>query len=67
MQTIPEYGRKVSAEEFEEWVDCGAIISDDGTGCWATETEMDPNARVFRGITPTQKPDWATHAVWFNK
>lgn len=43
----------------------GWFTDSDGYGCYATETEYDPEA-VF-GPSSFDPPSWATHVVWFNR
>lgn len=51
----------MSAEEFLDYADSGAFISDDGSGYWATDKKIS-NVSCW-----SQKPDWATHVCWFNR
>lgn len=63
MQPIPEYGDLIEIMQFQTYVKAGAFIPYDGDGCWATTTEMDDNSDVWA----SEKPEWATHVVWFNR
>lgn len=54
---IPDYGDKISAEDWEMF----GQDYDDGSGYWATETEMS------RVNCHSPKPSWATQVIWFNK
>ena len=51
---------RMTVEEFQECEDGGGIISGDGVGNWATETE-ESNVSCF-----SPKPEWATHVCWYN-
>lgn len=62
LEPIPEYAHVMSEKEWNESVESGCFIPYDGSGYWATEKGMDPNADAFY-----PKPDWATHVAWFNK
>lgn len=57
MEPIPDYGDLFLAEEFDP-VCCSPW---DGSGYWATATEMS-GLDVFG-----PRPDWATHVMWFSK
>ncbi len=66
----PSYGDLMTADEFVEMCRCGAFISDDGSGNWATATHCDSRRdisirKLVTGID--KKPNWATHVMWFNK
>lgn len=57
-QPIPNYGDKLSIEEFTAY---DFQSGDDGSGYWATDTEMS-RISCFE-----DRPDWATQVIWFNK
>ncbi len=61
MQPNPDYGDLFTVKEWDESVKFGAFIPDDGDGYWATEKE-----HAYISVWD-EKPDWATHVVWFNK
>ncbi len=61
MKPIPSYGDLIPLEEWKDLTSKRAIIPDDGTGNWATETEMS----AISCFAP--RPEWATHVVWFNR
>ena len=47
--------------QWDIHVEHGSIMSGDGTGYWATDTERsDVDCWA-------DKPDWATHVAWYNK
>lgn len=48
------------SDEFENLCNCGAIVSNDGDGYWATSTGVS-KIDCFR-----TKPSWATHVCWYN-
>lgn len=52
---------RMTAEEFNDYADSGAIISDDGCGNWATETKISDVSCW------DSQPEWATHVCWFNR
>lgn len=60
-EPVPQCGDHMSAEDFMSYQQCGAICPGDGLGYWATATHMS-GVRAF-----VDKPDWATHVVWFNR
>lgn len=51
----------MTAEEFMDYEDSGAIIPDDGHGYWATDKQ------VSKVSCWAEKPEWATHVCWYNK
>lgn len=56
---IPDYGDRIPAAQ---WTAPGGDYGyDDGSGYWATDTEMS------RVNCHSEKPDWATQVIWFNK
>jgi hypothetical protein len=66
----PDYGDLYTLREFADMLKCGAIVSSDGCGSWATATQYDMTtdislSRVLAGKDP--RPQWATHVLWFNK
>lgn len=62
LEPIPEYAHIMTEQEWKSNVRAGAYCSCDGSGYWATDRGMDPNADAF-----DNQPDWATHVAWFNK
>ncbi|NJL70805.1 MAG: hypothetical protein HC888_03950 [Candidatus Competibacteraceae bacterium] len=59
---LPDYGDLFPIDEWKEAVKNGSFIPYDGTGYYATETEMDIDTDSFE-----PPPKWATHVAWFNK
>lgn len=51
----------MTAEEYNEGADCGALTSDDGNGYWATKDKVS-ELSIY-----TEQPHWATHVLWFNR
>lgn len=51
----------MTAEEFVEAENDGFLTGDDGNGVWATETHKSDIS------TRADRPDWATHVLWFNR
>lgn len=62
IEDVPEYAELMSLEEWQNAVEAGAFIPDDGTGYYATATKMNREACSFGPA-----PAWATHVAWFNK
>lgn len=52
---------RMNASEFIEDADNGYLMSDDGSGYWATET-MRSNISCW-----SERPQWATHVCWYNR
>lgn len=67
MKPIPEYGDHMTVEAFKELCDCGMFTEYDGSGYYATETEMSGiqalPSRLRQGIIEKE----FTHVCWFNK
>ena len=58
---IPDYADVMTVKDWQDAVQSGMFIPDDGTGYWAKdgkESEDDPF------YTP---PEDATHVAWYNK
>lgn len=67
MEPIPDYGDLMTCEEFKDAVDEGSFVNDDGSGYYATTTEM---SRVEARPSDVRKHGFRrdyTHVVWFNK
>lgn len=69
MKMVPheDYGDLMTSKEFASSVKSSFFTSWDGSGYWATITEMDRESPVFVDDKFTKKPEWATHVMWFNK
>jgi len=64
---LPEYGDHMTIEKFRECVAYGGFIDYDGSGNFATATQMS-NFEVSPSAFPSMEvPKWATHVVWFNR
>lgn len=61
LEPIPDYGDVMTLEDFQSSHRAGALIPDDGSGYFATETGMS------REDCFDEPPAWATHVVWFNR
>lgn len=59
-EPLPDYGDLMTLAEFKQYLDDGSINSDDGTGYFATATQM--SRLTAFGLAP----EWATHVMWFN-
>lgn len=61
----------MTIEEFIECCDNESFIDDDGMGSWATETYYLPGHWIYPSDFTCgdrlDKPEWATHVVWYNK
>jgi len=64
MKPIPDYADMFVLDDWRSAVKESSFIPYDGSGYYATETEMDPKSDVWDG---TPAPEWATHVAWFNK
>jgi len=67
-EPIPDYGEHMTTEEFIKCCQAGGYIDYDGSGYFASATEMYPNvpARPSEVVTPGFKAPHS-HVVWFNK
>lgn len=63
LSTLPDYGKLFPIDEWLNAVATGAFIPYDGDGYWATIDGMDKASDVWG----SNKPDWATHVMWFNR
>lgn len=64
MKAIPEYCDLMELSEFQECVNCGDFIPDDGIGYYATSDRMSDLSVWSNQRIP---PEWATHVAWFNR
>lgn len=62
-EPIPHYGDVWTVSEFEEAVENGDIMKDDGIGFYSDGEFMNRKAPVFN----SEKPEDATYVVWFAK
>lgn len=60
-EALPNYGNLMTLAEFNESEDDGSLNSDDGSGYFATLTQM--SQLSASGAAPA----WATHVMWFGK
>ncbi len=67
LEDIPEYGDKMSVEDFVEACYDGAFTDDDGTGYYATEDKMTRIVVNPSNISMETFDDRWSHVVWFNK
>lgn len=67
MSEIPDYGDLMILPEFKECVECGGFTDYDGSGNYATETQMSDIGVDFNDLLTGMYPKWVTHIVWFNK
>lgn len=61
-QPYDDYGDIMPIAEFVECVKCGGFIPYDGSGNWATETQISDQS-----VWETKAPEWATHVAWYNR
>jgi hypothetical protein len=61
LELLPDYGDLMTLAEFNICLDDGSINGEDGSGYFATATQMS-RLSAF-GIAPK----WATHVMWLNK
>lgn len=64
-ESFPDYGDLMSVDEFAQSVEDGSFIDYDGYGYWAVADKM--SDVVVRPSTVDDKPEWATHVIWFNR
>jgi len=67
MKAIPNYGDHMTLEEFIENVNDGGFIDYDGSGHYATETEMSDISIYPSDIEGNSYRKDFTHIVWFNR
>lgn len=60
-EAIPKYGDIMTIEDWDESVEGGYIMDDDGHGYWAKDGLMS------RSTTFSTQQEDATHVIWFNK
>ena len=61
-ESVDNYADVMTIKEWEESVNCGCFIPDDGVGYYGTENAYSPKYDSFG--TP---PVGATHVHWYNK
>lgn len=66
LKPIPSYGDHMTLESFTDCVECGGFNDDDGTGYYATETQITDIVVYPSDITKGFDKKWS-HVVWFNK
>ena len=64
LDPLPEYGDLITLEEFSKNVIDGMFIPYDGDGYLATKDGM---SREHSCWSLDDRPEWATHVMWFNK
>ncbi len=57
-----EYCDVFTVDEFEEAMENGEFVEDDGVGYFANSEFYDAKSSCWWAA-----PSWATHVVWFNK
>lgn len=65
-EEVPDYGHVMTIEEWNECVEEGYFISDDGHGYFCKDGKMDRTLEVFSPRAAQMEID-ATHVCWFNK
>lgn len=64
---IPEDSVLMTVEDFVDEVKSGAFTDDDGTGYFATPTQMVRALRAYCAPWLQSPSPELTHVVWFNK
>lgn len=67
MEQIPDYADVMTLDEFVEAVKQGVFVNDDGSGYYATATEMSDVPAVPSEIRKGLLQPGFTHVAWFNK
>lgn len=67
MEPIPAYGKHITLEMFINWCKLGMVIDDDGSGNYATDTQMSEELAVPSDICCDIINRKYTHVVWFNR
>lgn len=62
-----EDGQHMSWEEFEQDVKHGGLIDYDGFAELATATQTSNKIIKPSDVEGLQRPEWATHVVWYNR
>lgn len=60
-EDIPKYGDLMTLQDFQEAVDCGMFTDYDGHGYYVKDNKMS------RSNVWNEKPEDATHVMWFNR
>jgi hypothetical protein len=63
----PDLGDHMSWADFLQYVKGGDFNDDDGCADLATETHVSDISISCSGAASFQRPEWATHVVWYNK
>lgn len=66
LEDIPEYGELMALQEFVEECVSGFFIDYDGSGYYATETQMTRIRVKPSDVTHGKIENWS-HVVWFNR
>jgi len=64
MRPIPDYGDYMTIEKCASYIDDGFFTDYDGSGNYATATEMSEESFTPTTFIPKEK---YTHVVWFNR
>ena len=67
MKPIPDYGDHMTLEQFVLCVEQHSFIDNDGSGYYATATEMTRLEAIPSNITKGMINKEFSHVVWFNK
>lgn len=67
---LSKYGDLIPIDKFKEYVKCGAIMDDDGTGHWVKDNKMtdgfgDNVCSIWQ--LDKAKDEGITHVMWFTK
>jgi len=64
---IPDYGDKMTINDFKENVDCGLFVDNDGHGYYATEDQITNLVVLPSDYFKNLIDERFSHVVWFNK
>lgn len=67
LHDIPDYGDKMTLEDFIECCEVGGFVDSDGFGCYATKTKESSIEIHPSDITEGRYRKDFSHIVWYNK
>jgi len=72
LKALPSYGKLMSVERFIMLVDKGYLIDYDGSGCYATDTQISdidihPSDGENKVRDTVERYPEFTHVMWFNR
>lgn len=66
-EPIPDYGDHMTMAEFVSACQQGLFVDDDGSGCYATDTELVRKSIMPSDVRVGVHDTTFSHVVWFNK